>query len=55
MSEQKQKQPPARVPDGQARYLTTRQMPPNEKGFVGFQTIWEPFQKEVEYTTPKKP
>ena len=35
--------------------FTTRQKPPNEKGFVGFETVWEPFQKEVEYKTPKKP
>lgn len=43
------------VPEGQARFFKTRQMEKNEKGFVGFETIWEPFQKEVEYTTPKKP
>jgi len=57
MSDPKQKpqQPPARVPDGHARFLTTRQLPPNEKGFVGFETVWEPFQKEAEYQTPKKP
>ena len=54
MSEQ-QKQPPAKVPDGVTRYLTTRQMAPNQKGFIGFETIWKPFQKEVEYQTPKKP
>jgi hypothetical protein len=53
MSEQKQ--PPTKVPDGVTRYLTTRQMSPNEKGFVGFETIWKPFQKEVQYKTPKKP
>ena len=50
-----QKQPPAKVPDGNARFLTTRQLPPNEKGFVGFETVWEPFQKEAEYKTPKQP
>jgi hypothetical protein len=57
MSDDKQdkKQPPPKVPDGQARFLTTRQMPPNEKGFVGFETVWEPFHKEAEYKTPKKP
>jgi hypothetical protein len=55
MSEQTPKQSPAKVPDGKARFLTTRQMPPNEKGFVGFETVWEPFQKEAEYKTPKKP
>ena len=27
----------------------------NEKGFVGFETVWEPFQKEAEYKTPKRP
>jgi hypothetical protein len=30
-------------------------MAPNEKGFVGYETIWTPFQKEAEYKTPKKP
>jgi hypothetical protein len=50
-----QKQPPAKVPDGQTRFYTTRQMAPNEKGFVGYETIWKPLQKEVEYQTPKKP
>ena len=49
------KPPPAAVPDGVTPYVTTRQMPPNEKGFVGFQTIWKPVQKEAEYKTPKKP
>ena len=52
MSEQK---PTTKVPDGQALFLTTRQMAPNEKGFVGYETIWKPFQKEVEYKTPKRP
>ena len=54
-SDQKPKQPPAPVPDGRARFLTTRQMPPNEKGFVGFETVWESFQTEAEYKTPKQP
>ena len=44
-----------KVPEGHARFLTTRQKEPNEKGFVGFETVWEPFQKEAEYKTPKKP
>jgi hypothetical protein len=44
-----------KVPEGESRFLKTRQMPPNEKGFVGYETIWESFQKEVEYQTPKKP
>lgn len=52
MSEQK---PPSKVPDGLTRFFTTRQMPPTEKGFVGYQTIWKPLQKEAEYVTPKKP
>jgi len=38
-----------------AHGATTRQMPPNEKGFVGYETVWAPFQKEVEYKTPKQP
>jgi len=49
------KPPPTKVPDGVTAYVTTRQMPPNEKGFVGYETIWKPFQKEAEYKTPKKP
>ena len=43
------------VPDGKSKYLTTKQMKANEKGFVGYETIWESFQKEVPYETPKKP
>jgi hypothetical protein len=49
------KPPAARVPDGVTRYVTTRQKPPSDKGFVGFETLWKPFQKEAEYKTPKKP
>lgn len=52
MSEQK---PPAKVPDGQTPFYTTRQMAKNEKGFVGYETIWKSFHKEVEYKTPKRP
>lgn len=52
MSEQK---PITKVPDGQARFLTTRQKAPNEKGFVGYETVWKSFHKEVAYQTPKKP
>jgi hypothetical protein len=47
--------PPSKVPDGQSRFLTTRQKAPNEKGFVGYETVWKPFQKEAPYQTPKKP
>jgi hypothetical protein len=53
MSEQKKERP--KVPDGKARFVVTRQKPANEKGFVGYETIWEPMQKEVEYVTPKRP
>ena len=49
------KEQPAKVPEGSARFFKTRQMEANEKGFVGFETVWEPFQKEVEYETPKTP
>ena len=48
-------QPATKVPDGQTRFFKTRQMEPNAKGFVGFETVWEPFQKEVDYETPKRP
>jgi hypothetical protein len=50
-----QKPTTTKVPDGKTRFLTTRQKEPNEKGFVGYETVWEPFQKEVEYKTPKRP
>ena len=53
MSEEKKV--PAKVPEGHARFLTTRQKAPNEVGFVGYETVWEPFQKEAEYETPKQP
>ncbi len=46
---------PATVPECKVRYMLTRAKPKNEKGFVGFETIWEPFQKEAEYTTPERP
>lgn len=44
-----------KVPEGEAQYVKTRQMEPNEKGFVGYETVWKPFHKEVEYKTPKTP
>ena len=43
------------VPDGKTRFLTTRQKEPNEKGYIGYDTIWESFQKVAEYQTPKRP
>ena len=53
MSEQATTRP--KVPEGSTRYLKTRQKAPNEKGFVGYETIWESFQKIAQYTTPKRP
>lgn len=53
MSQQPKSRP--KVPDGRARFYTTTQMKPNEKGFVGYQTTWDTLQKEVEYKTPKRP
>jgi len=44
-----------KVPEGKSRFLTTTQKEANEKGYVGYDTTWESFQKEVPYTTPKKP
>lgn len=44
-----------KVPEGKARFYVTRQKEPNEKGYVGYETIWEPLQKEAEYQTPKRP
>jgi hypothetical protein len=45
-----------KVPDGHAFHVTTRQkeITPG-KFFVGYETTWEPHQKEVPYQTPKKP
>ena len=53
MSEQSKTRP--EVPEGKARFVTTRQKQPDEKGFVGYETTWESFQKVAEYTTPKRP
>jgi len=53
MSEQPKTRP--LVPEGNTRFLKTRQQTASEKGFVGYETIWEPFQKEARYTTPKRP
>ncbi|EIC23310.1 hypothetical protein [Thiorhodovibrio frisius] len=44
-----------KVPDGHSRFVMTRQKPANEKGYVGYDVIWEQFQKEVPYQTPKRP
>lgn len=53
MSEPKKERP--QVPEGESRFVKTRQMKPNEKGFVGYETEWQSFQKEAPYETPKKP
>jgi hypothetical protein len=53
MSEQSKTRP--EVPEGKARFVTTRQKKPDEKGFVGYETTWESFQKVDEYKTPKRP
>jgi len=43
------------VPEGRTRYLITRQKEIKPGAYVGYDTIWESFQKEVPYETPKKP
>jgi len=53
MSEPNKTRP--KVPEGKARFVTTRQKEANEKGFVGYDVIWDSFQKEVKYETPKRP
>jgi hypothetical protein len=53
MSEQSKSRP--KVPEGKVRFYKTKQMEPNEKGFVGYETIWDSLQKETEYKTPKRP
>ena len=45
-----------KVPEGKSRFLTTTQKEIVEGAFhVGYTTTWDSFQKEVKYTTPKKP
>jgi len=44
-----------KVPEGKSRFLTTTQKEANDKGFVGYTTTWESFQKESEYKTAKRP
>ena len=44
-----------KIADGKSRFLTTRQKEANDKGYIGYDTIWEPFHKEVKYETPKRP
>lgn len=47
--------PVKKVPEGQARYFKTRQLKPTKTGYVGYETVWESFQKEAKYETPKRP
>jgi len=56
MSDDKKPFTRPKVPDGHAFHVTTRQkeIVPGQF-FVGYETTWEPHQKEVPYTTPKKP
>jgi hypothetical protein len=45
-----------KVPEGKSRFLTTTQKEIKEGAFfVGYDTKWEPFQKEVPYSAPKRP
>ncbi len=45
-----------KVPEGKSQLLTTRQKAITEGAFfVGYDTIWDSFQKEVPYKTPKTP
>lgn len=53
MSEKPQTRP--KIPDGKADRVTTRQKKANKEGFVGYETVWEPFHKESEYKTPQTP
>jgi hypothetical protein len=53
MSQQSKSRP--KVPEGKVRFHRTKQLEPNDKGFVGYETIWESFQKEADYKTPKRP
>ena len=44
-----------KVPEGKTRNLITRQMKADNKGFVGYETIYDEFQTEAKYETPKRP
>ncbi len=46
---------PATVPPCKVWRMETRPKPKDKNGFVGFETIWEPWQKEAEYTVPERP
>ena len=44
-----------KVPEGTTALLKTRQKEATKTGYVGYDTIWESFQKEQKYTKPKAP
>lgn len=45
-----------KVPEGKTEYVTTTQKEITPGQFhVGYETTWKSFQKEVPYSTPKKP
>jgi hypothetical protein len=45
-----------KVPEGKSHLLTTTQKEIKEGAFfVGYDTKWESFQKEIPYQTPKRP
>jgi len=45
-----------KVPEGKTEYVTTTQGKITEGAFFcGYHTTWVSFQKEVPYSTPKKP
>lgn len=46
---------PAKVPEGKSDYYVTRPKKPTKTGYVGFETIWKPWHKEVPYKTPERP
>jgi hypothetical protein len=56
MSDEKKPFCRPKIPDGHAFRVITRQkeIVPGQF-FVGYETTWEAHQKEVPYTTPKKP
>jgi hypothetical protein len=56
MSDEKKQFVRPKIPDGHAFRVTTRQkeIVPGQF-FVGYETTWEPAQKEAPYQTPKKP
>lgn len=56
MSEEKKQFCRPKVPEGRTFRVTTTQkeIVPGQF-FVGYETTWDPIQKEVPYVTPKKP